>query len=132
MTSLFAFGSFLFAYWQWILIGTVGAAILAYVAFILRNWKIAVAVAVMVALFLSHQAMYSAGYGAHVAEEAAKLTVLLQGRIDTLEAVTKEDAKRADEDADTIERLRAAAAETPANATVALPAAAARRIGGIK
>lgn len=124
--------SFLWSYGPWILIGTIGAAVLAYVAFILKNWKIAAAVAVLVALYFSHQGMYSAGYGAKVAEEAKKLTALLQGRIDTLESVAKEDAARADADADEIERLRTAAADTPVNATVALPAAAARRIRGIK
>lgn len=124
--------SFLWQYWQWIVIGALAVVVLGYVAFILRNWKIAAAVIAIVCAFLGAQALYNAGYNARVAVEVADRTKLIQARLDTLEFIAAGDKVRADADAETIRILTEQASATPANSTAALPADVVKRIGAIK
>lgn len=116
------------------LIAVVILAVVALgaVAWFAKNWKVAVAAAAVLAIGLAYQQVDKGAYQRRVSEEAAARVRLLQAHLDVLNKVTADDAKRAQEDAAEMERLRALAGATPTNVTVALPVDAASRIGAIK
>lgn len=105
---------------------------LGAVAWFSRNWKVAVAAAAVLAIGLAYQQVDKNAYQRRIAEEAAARIAVMQGRLDTSNKANQVYAKQAAKDAVEMERLRAAAGNTPANATVALPADAARRIGAVR
>lgn len=124
--------SFVAHYWQILLVGTLGCAALAYLAFVLKNWRIALAVAAAVGAVFLWQGAYSAGYKAKTDADVAERTKILQDRLDTLQRLADADQMRAAADAAEIARLAELASKTPENNKPALPADAAKRIGGIK
>lgn len=124
--------SFVWSYWQFLLIGTALVAVLAYVAFILKNWKVVAAAGALVGMALAAQALYSAGYNARVAKEVGDRTKLIQDRLDTLELVAANDKLRADSDAATIAILSDQVSKTPPNDKPAMPRDAVARIRAVK
>jgi endonuclease/exonuclease/phosphatase (EEP) superfamily protein YafD len=129
---MFGWLSFVLHYGYWIVFGFAVAVGLAYVAFVLRNWKIAAAVAAIVFSIIAVQQIYSAGYHARIDEEVAARTRQLQDRLDTLQKAAEADRQRADEDAARIEDLQKQVSATPENKGKALPRDAANRIGGVR
>lgn len=124
--------SFAGQYWQLLIVSTLACAVLAYVAFVLRNWRAALAVVGIVVAVLAAQFAYTQGYNAKTDEDVAERTKILQDRLDTLQRLADADRLRADQDAAEIARLTELASKTPANTKPALPADVAKRIGGIK
>src|SRR4051812_28459682 len=114
--------SFAAHYWQLLIVSTLACAGLAYVAFVLRNWRAALAVAGIVVAVLAAQFAYTQGYNAKVNEDVAERTKILQDRLDTLQRLADADRLRADQDAAEIARLTELASKTPANTKRALPA----------
>jgi hypothetical protein len=108
------------------------AIALGAVAWFTKNWKVAVTAGAILAIGLAYQQIDKNAYQRRVAEEAAAKIRILQGHLDVLNSVTKADAKRAAKDAAEIDALRTLAGATPANAAIAVPLDAAKRIGAIK
>ena len=97
-----------------------------------KNWKVGVAAIAVLACGLAYQQIDKNAYQRRVSEEAAQQVKMLQGRLEALAAVNEADAKRASDDAATIDALRETAANTPANDTPCLDTNAAKRIGDIR
>lgn len=115
-----------------ILVVALAVIALGAVAWFAKNWKVAVAAAVVLGLGLAYQQIDKNAYQRAVAEQAAAKVAILQGRLDALNKVAEADAARAAEDALYIAALEANAGITPPNNGPCLDADAAKRIGGIK
>jgi cell division protein FtsB len=124
--------SYLGAHWTLIIVVVLAVAVLGYLAFILKNWKAALAAVVLVMAGLAYQSADLAGYKRRVNEEAQAQVKLLNSRLAVLEAVSKAYNARAAYDAATIKKLEDEAKETPANSDQCLPADAARRVRSIR
>jgi hypothetical protein len=73
-----------------------------------------------------------AAYQRRVAEEAAAQVKVLQGRLDTVNAINSAYNARYSTDQKAIAQLKKAASETPKNDAACLPLDAARRVRSIK
>lgn len=124
--------SFLWSYWTLILPALLAAAAFAYVAFILRNWRAALAAIALAASIIAAGVIYKRGYDARTAEVLAAQRSILQARIKTLEEVSARDAERATADAARIAELQKLVDDTPPNTAPGLPQGAAERIGKIR
>lgn len=105
---------------------------LGAIAWFAKNWKVAVAAILLVCAGLGYQQIDKNAYQRRVSEEAAAQVQVLQGRLDTLAAVTAEDAKSAKADSEYIKALETVIGDTPPNATVCLDAETSKRIGDVK
>ncbi|WP_407122727.1 hypothetical protein [Bradyrhizobium sp. STM 3561] len=116
------------------LIIAVVMAVLALgaIAWFAKNWKVAVAAGAVLIAGLAYQQIDHNAYSRAQAEQNAREVGLLKGRIEALTKANDADAARATADAATIDRLRALAAQTPANDAACLPEDAAKRVGDIK
>ena len=123
--------SYLGANFALVLATGLGVLALAAIAWFTKNWKAAVAAGVVLIAGLAYQQIDHNAYNRAQAERKAREVAVLQGRIDALTKASEADAARATADAATINRLRALAAQTPANDTLSLPADAAKRVGDI-
>lgn len=124
--------SYLGANFALVLVVVLAVVALGAVAWFARNWKVAVAAVVVAAAGLYAQQFDKNGYNRRVAEEVAEQTRVLQGRLDTLQAVNTADAERALAANARIAELEALAAQTPANNNQCLPEDAAKRVGDIR
>ena len=120
------------AHWQLVLAVVLGTAALGYAAFILRNWKIAVAALFLICWFVDRQHQYANGFNARIEQEVAEQTKTLRARVATLEKTTKQDQAQAAKDAAEISDLRKKAETTPENTKPALPLDAVKRIGAVQ
>jgi predicted negative regulator of RcsB-dependent stress response len=112
---------------------------LGAVAWFAKNWKVAVAAALVLAAGFAYMQIDKSAYQRRVAEEAAAQIEMVrselktaQGRLATLQKISDADAKRAFDDAKRIDELETMATATPRNDGAALDAATAKRIGAIK
>lgn len=124
--------AFLIGNWQAIVALTLCLVVLGALAWFLKNWKIAAAAVALLVVYFAGQALWTAGYKARVAEDVAKQTKILTERIETMNKVAEEEAKRAIEDANKIAELEAKANETPANSGACLDSDSAGRVRDIK
>ena len=123
--------SYLGANFALVLVVVLAVVALGTVAWFAKNWKVAVAAACVLAAGLAYQQIDKTAYQRRVSEEAAARVTVLQGRLDTLQAVNQADAVRALAANARIAELEALAAQTPANDTACLPEDAAKRVGDI-
>lgn len=124
--------SYIGSTWALILVVVLAVVALGAVAWFSRNWKVAVAAIIVLALGLAYQQIDKNAYQRAVSEQAAAQVKALQARVALLNAVTKQDAERAAKDAAEIEQLREHAGQTPANTSPCLDDGAAARIGAIR
>jgi hypothetical protein len=115
-----------------ILVVIIAVIALGAVAWFSRNWKVALAAAVVLAAGLAYQQIDKAAYQRAINEQKARELSILQSRIDTLSKQAAAYAERVANDEATIEALREQASATPANVAPCLPDDAAKRIGDIK
>lgn len=115
-----------------ILIVTLAVVALGAVAWFAKNWKVAVAAVVVLAAGLAYQHIDKTAYQRRVAEEAAQQVKVLQGRLDTLQAVNVADVERALAANARIQELEALARQTPANDAECFSEDAAKRVGDIQ
>jgi cell division protein FtsB len=127
-----AYLSYLGSNWVLVIICVLAVIVLGYLAFILKNWKIALAAIVLVCFGLAYQKANMDGYKRRVNEEAAAQVKLLNDRIATMTLVTALDAQRAKDDQEKISELERLASETPPNTGVCLDADATRRVRAIR
>lgn len=127
-----AFLSYFGANWVLVVLVLLGTVALGYVAFILRNWKLAVGAVVLVCVGLAYQKANMDGYKRRVNEEAQAQIKVLNGRLDALQHVAAEDALRAQRDSTEIAQLKKLASETPKNDSACLDVDAARRVRAIR
>jgi membrane protein implicated in regulation of membrane protease activity len=124
--------SFLNTYWQWIMIAVVATGGLAYAAFITRNWKFIVAAGAILALYVSHQWTYSAGFKAKERQVQEEIVKIIKERDNVIAEVKGEDAKRAAADAQRIAELEKKINATPKNTRPSLPRASAGRVRDVR
>lgn len=131
--------SYTLANWPLILcVGAIVAALIAVTVF-MRNWKAAVAAAVILAAGFAYQWIDKQGYQRAQAEERQRIIeaknreiAALELRVATVNAANEIDGRQAVEDAARIADLERQSRETPANANVCLDRAAARRVRNIE
>lgn len=124
--------SYLGANFALVLVVVLAVVALGAVAWFAKNWKVAVAAACVLAAGLAYQQVDKTAYQRRVSEEAAARVAVLQGRLDTLQAVNTADAERALAANARIAELEVLAAQTPANDASCLPEDAAKRVGDIR
>lgn len=115
-----------------ILVVILAVVALGAVAWFARNWKVAVAAVIVLGAGLAYQQIDKSAYQRAVNEQKAREIAILQARMNTLAEVNAEYAKKASEDAATIDALRDLASHTPENNSPGLPEDAAKRVGDIK
>lgn len=106
--------------------------ILTAIAWLLNNWKLALAGVAVVAALLFVWHVDRAGYQRRVAEEAAVQVKVLQGRLDTVNAINTAYGQRYSADQKALSELKKAASETPKNDAACLPRAATGRVRSIR
>lgn len=111
---------------------TIAVIALGAVAWFTRNWKVAVAAAVVLGLGFAYMAIDKAAYQRRVSEEAKAQVVLLQGRLATIQLTNAVYAKRLSEDGARISDLEKQASETPKNDSPCFDADAARRVRAVR
>lgn len=126
------FLSYLGANFALILVVVLLVLALGAIAWFAKNWKVAVAAILLVCAGLGYQQIDKSAYQRRVSEEAAERVAVLQGRLDTLQAVSQADAERALKASAVITELERTASLTPPNAGPCLDEGAAGRVGGIK
>ena|SRR5688500_9525796 len=126
------FLSFVGANFSFIIAGVLVLIALIAFAWFARNWRAALAAAVLLSLGFAAMAVDRSAVKRTLNEQKARELSILQGRLDTLSKVAEAYAERASEDAATIETLREQASATPANDAACLPDDAAKRIGDVK
>lgn len=124
--------SYLGANFALVLVVVIAVVALGAVAWVAKNWKVAVAAVAVLGAGLAYQQIDKTAYQRRVAEEAAQQVKVLQGRLDTLQAVNRADAERALAANARIVELETKAAQTPANDGACLPEDAAKRVGDIQ
>lgn len=124
--------SYIGANFALILVVVLLVAALGVVAWVARNWKVAVAAVAVLACGLSYQQIDKTAYQRRVAEEAAQQVAILQGRLDTISEANRANAERALADTARIAELEARADSTPANAAPCLDNEASKRVGDIQ
>jgi membrane protein implicated in regulation of membrane protease activity len=132
VSEMLIFLSYVGAHWALIVSITLLVIGLGVLAFFLKNWKIAAAAILIVAVAMAFQAYGISEYTRRVNEEAVAQVETLKGRMFTLSKINDEAGKRAVADQDKISKLESDASATPANPTVCLDAAAASRVRRIK
>jgi membrane protein implicated in regulation of membrane protease activity len=115
-----------------IIMATLVVLGLSAVAWFGKNWKVAVAAALVLAVAFLYMHVDKAAYQRRVNEEKAEEIATLKRRIGTLQLVTKNDTARAGADAKRIEDLERLSRETPANGGACLDRDAARRVRAIR
>lgn len=127
MSYLSYFGS------HWMLVIIVVLAVIAFVglAWFTKNLKWVLAAVVLTIAGLAYQASNMDGYKRRVNEEAQVQVKLLQGRLDTLQHLTADDALRATANAYLNTKLDTLSRETPKNDGSCFDADAARRVRAI-
>lgn len=116
------------------LIAVVAALVIALgaVAWFARNWKVAVAALVVLGGGFAYMQIDKNAYQRRVAEEHAAQVKQLHDQIAKRDAAAEADAKRAQQDADEIAKLKELANATPANNSACLDRAAADRVRSIR
>lgn len=102
---------------------------LGAVAWFAKNWKVAVAAIVVLAVALAYQQIDKNAYERAVAAQAAAQVKVLQGRLAALNKINADNAEQALADAAEIQRLQQ---QTPPNSSPCLDVDAAKRIGAIR
>lgn len=123
--------SYLGANFALVLVFVLAVVALVAVAWFAKNWKFAVAAACVLAAGMAYQQVDKTAYQRRVSEEAAAKVAVLQGRLDTLQAVNAADSERALAANARIAELEALAAQTPANEMACLPEDSAKRVGDV-
>lgn len=126
------FLSYLGANFALIIVVVLLVIALGAIAWFAKNWKVAVAAILLVCAGLGYQQIDKNAYQRRVSEEAAERVAVLQGRLDTLQAVSQADAERALKASAIITELERTASMTPPNAGPCLDEGAAGRVGDIK
>lgn len=124
--------SYLASNFALILAVTLCVIALAVIAWFAKNWKVAVAAGAVLIAGLAYQQIDHNAYNRAQAEQKARELSTLWARIDVLEKANDADAKRAADDAATLDALRFKASQTPANDAACLPEDAAKRVGDIR
>jgi hypothetical protein len=132
MEIFWGFASYILAHWELILVCSLSVAALGYAAFILKNWKVAIAAVVIACCGLAYQGADMAGYNRKVAEDVAAQTEIYKNRLTALNNLALKNAAQAKVDADKINELESKASETPKNDGACLDAAAASRVRNIR
>lgn len=115
-----------------ILVATVAVISLGVIAWVSKNWKVALAAAVVLAASFAYMQIDKNAYQRRVAEETREQIVVLQSRLATLQNVAKADAFRAAAFKQQLDKLERQASETPPNPTACLPRDAAGRVRAIR
>lgn len=127
-----ALGVYLASHWVLVIITTLSVVGLGVAAYVFKNLKFAAAgIALAVAGFMYQGAVMS-GVQLQLQKDMALKVALLQGRIDTSNKLSAEDAARAVIDFNEIERLKGLASETPANSGACLDRDSASRLRNIR
>jgi CBS-domain-containing membrane protein len=124
--------SYIGAHWALIVVVVLATMALGYLAFVLRNWKVALAAIVLVCAGLAYQSADLAGYKRRVNEESAARITQLESRIAVLDTLQNDNARRALADSLEISRLEGLASETPPNNGACFDAATSRRVRDVK
>lgn len=124
--------SFLAHWWPWVIVAVLGTVGLGYAAFILRNWRLAVGAAAIVAAWLITQWFWSAGYKAKVDENKAAQIARLNNRIKLQDSLLTDYEGMAKRDEAELVALQAQIDATPKNDAACLPKDATGRIGAVK
>lgn len=124
--------SYIGANFALILVVVLLVVALGAIAWFAKNWKVAIAAILLVCAGLGYQQIDKNAYQRRVSEEAAAQVKVLQGRLDTLTAVSQADAERALAASAVITELERTASLTPPNDGPCLDANAASRVGDIK
>lgn len=124
--------SYIGANFALILVVVLAVVALGSIAWFAKNWKVAVAAALVLLAGLAYQHIDKTAYQRRVAEEAAQQAKTLQARIDTLSDINNANAARAIQDEIKISKLKEQAGQTPANSADCLDENAAGRVGGIR
>lgn len=135
MEVLFGAASYVMAHWELIVVCVLAVAALGYAAFVLKNWKVALAAIIIACCGLAYQGADMAGYNRKVAEDVAAQTQIYKQRVDALNTLALKDAARAKSDAEKIEALQKVADATPKNDNTCFDVGTTRRvraIGGAK
>lgn len=128
---MWAYVSFFASHWELLVVIGIGSVALAYLAFVLKNWKLAVAVAVIACCGLVYQHADVSGYNRRVAEDVAAQTQIYKDRIDVLNKVASAHGAATLRDAADIDKLEKKASETPKNDAACLDRAGASRVRSI-
>jgi thiol:disulfide interchange protein len=115
-----------------IIMVALSVAALGAVAWFAKNWKVAVAAAVVLALGFAYMQVDKNAYQRRVSEEAREQVEILQRRLGALQLTAKADAARSAEDQKRIAELERLASETPPNTGACLDRDAARRVRAIR
>lgn len=124
--------SYIGANFALILVVVLAVVALGAIAWFAKNWKVAVAAALVLLAGLAYQHIDKTAYQRAIAEQKAREVAVLQARIDALDEANRNNAKRALEDAQRIKTLQEQAKQTPANTADCLDENAAGRVGGIR
>lgn len=124
--------SYIGANFALILVVVLAVVALGAIAWFAKNWKVAVAAALVLLAGLAYQHIDKTAYQRAIAEQKAREVALLQARIDTLSDINNANAARAIQDEVKINKLREQASQTPANTADCLDENAAGRVGGIR
>ncbi len=128
---MWAYVSFFASHWELVVVNIVGLAVLAYVAFVLKNWKLAAAGLIIACCGLVYQHADIAGYKRRVAEDVAKQTQTYKDRIDVLNKVASSHGAETLKDATDVDKLQKVASDTPKNDNACFDRAAAGRVRGV-
>lgn len=129
---MWAYVSYAASHWELIIVCLIGIAALSYLAFILKNWKVALAAAVIACCALAYQHADIAGYNRRVAEDVAAQTQIYKDRIEALNSIALKHAMETKHDDETIAKLREQSEQTPANDRACLDRDAASRVRSIR
>lgn len=105
---------------------------LATIAWFARNWKVAVAAVIVIAVALAYQQIDKNAFERALHEQKARELAVLRKQITELAKINQADTERALADAAEIARLEALAGATPPNDRACLDTDAARRVRAIQ
>jgi hypothetical protein len=123
-----AFLLYFASHWTLVIAAILAVVALGLAAYILKNWKIALAAfAVAIAGFLYQGAVIS-GIKEQAAKDLAVQVEISAGRLRTLQTLTFKDAAKAQADTKSINKLETLASETPPNNAACFDAATSHRM----
>jgi CBS-domain-containing membrane protein len=124
--------SYIGANWALILVVVLAVVALGAVAWLAKNWKVAVAAIIVLAVAFAYQQIDKNAYQRRVSLEVAEKVAALQRRLDAVNQINQKNAERALDDAAEIARLQAEAGNTPANASACFDSDTAGRVSRIR
>jgi len=124
--------SYVTANFALILVVVLAVVALGALAWFAKNWKLALAALVVLALAFAYQQIDRNAYQRRVSEEAATKVAIIQKRLEALNSLAEAYTARYEADQAELTKLKRIASETPINRSPCLDLNAARRVRDIR